>query len=112
MDKRPIFEVDVNNFHVIDADANESISRAGEKREDDIRVTGELVPSGGWVKASEARARVSRSVSSQGITLTFPRTSLVAPPLTAEGSPPQPPQPPPRPPPPAEMALSCAWGRV
>ena len=47
IDKRLVFEVDVNTFHVIDADANESISGARAKREDYIRVTGELVASAG-----------------------------------------------------------------
>ena len=104
VEKRPVFEVDINTFHIIDdADANESInrrsswrySRARGKREDNVLAKlpgiepgsdpGELVPSAGWVDAPEARARVSRSVSSQGATLTSPRTSLVAPPLTAGG---------------------------
>ena len=84
-DKRPIIEADVNTLHAIDSDATESISRATTRRDDDIRVTGKRIPSAGYVKAQEGRERVSSSGSSQGTTLTSPRTSLVALPLTGGG---------------------------
>ena len=85
IDNRHALEIDVNTFHAVDADAKEYFSGARVKRGEDIRVTGELVPTAGWVEAPEASARVSRLGSLQRITLTFSRTWLVAPPPAAGG---------------------------